>query len=528
MKRTKRRLTLEPLEDRTLLATCNVTRLGDFGAGGTIGDFSRGDLRFCINKTNAEPGQDTINLNVTGTINLTAALPDISDDVIMLGPGAGNLTVRRNTGGDYRIFTVAGGTVEIRDLTVSNGESNVGGGIYNQASLTLDGVVISDNRSEVVGNPELPQGGGVYNAGSLTITNSTISNNVSTSGHDTYGGGIHNLGTLLLYNTTISNNRASSDGHGPEDGYGGGIFNAGSGVAVLNSTKVLDNEADGRNAFGGGIHNLGSLSVHESAIVNNSAMPKGASTPTLAEGGGIYNEGTFNVANSTLAENSAFACVYGHSTADGYGGGIVNKAGSGTIINSTIVDNWAAASNADFFNDLTRAFGGGIAHRGGALTVLHTTIASNDAFGASPNHIAAGGGILIEATLDMRNTIVAANFSDSDVDISGTLASSGYNLIEDSSGGSGYATTDILDVDPMLGPLADNGGPTQTIALQPGSPAIDSGDNTDAPEFDQRGPGFPRIVNGAIDIGSFEVQSTGVPKADLYLVLLLTADLNDD
>jgi hypothetical protein len=69
--------------------------------------------------------------------------------------------------------------------------------------------------------------------------------------------------------------------------------------------------------------------------------------------------------------------------------------------------------------------------------------------------------------------------------------------------------SDLLNVDPMLGPLQDNGGPTWTMALLPGSPAIDVGDNTDAPDWDQRGEGFPRIVNGVIDIGAFEVQPAG-------------------
>ncbi len=75
----------------------------------------------------------------------------------------------------------------------------------------------------------------------------------------------------------------------------------------------------------------------------------------------------------------------------------------------------------------------------------------------------------------------------------------------------------------MLGPLADNGGPTLTHALLPGSPAIDAGDNTDAPEWDQRGPGFPRIVNGTIDIGAFEVQNTAASKYDSQLTFLSTA-----
>ena len=83
-------------------------------------------------------------------------------------------------------------------------------------------------------------------------------------------------------------------------------------------------------------------------------------------------------------------------------------------------------------------------------------------------------------------------------------------LVGDSADASGFAPTDLLDIDPLLGPLADNGGPTLTMALLPGSPAIDAGDNTDAPEWDQRGPGLPRIVDGTIDIGAFEVQATGI------------------
>src|SRR5262249_56575096 len=89
--------------------------------------------------------------------------------------------------------------------------------------------------------------------------------------------------------------------------------------------------------------------------------------------------------------------------------------------------------------------------------------------------------------------------------------SAGRSLFGSGSGGSGYAPRDLLAVDPLLGPLQDNGGPTQTMALLPGSPAIDSGDNTDAPEWDQRGPGYPRIVNGTIDRGAFEVQATTAP-----------------
>jgi hypothetical protein len=76
-----------------------------------------------------------------------------------------------------------------------------------------------------------------------------------------------------------------------------------------------------------------------------------------------------------------------------------------------------------------------------------------------------------------------------------------------------------LDIDPQLGPLQDNGGQSWTMALLPGSPAIDSGNNLNAPDWDQRGPGFPRIVNGTIDRGAFEVQNAAGPAGDRGVLL---------
>src|SRR5262249_18212577 len=124
----------------------------------------------------------------------------------------------------------------------------------------------------------------------------------------------------------------------------------------------------------------------------------------------------------------------------------------------------------------------------------------------------------------IHNTIVAGNQALTGPDLYGALGSSGYNLFGNSTGGSGYDPTDLLDVDPLLGPLQDNGGPTLTMALLPGSPAIDSGDNTDAPEWDQRGPGYSRIVNGTIDRGAFEVQATQIsPPLGMPFLDALTA-----
>jgi hypothetical protein len=130
-----------------------------------------------------------------------------------------------------------------------------------------------------------------------------------------------------------------------------------------------------------------------------------------------------------------------------------------------------------------------------------------------------GGGINGVVAV-MRNTILAGNFAYNaggtyGPDLWGSIISSGHNVIGKRIGGKGFVSTDLVGVDPLLGPLANQGGPTLTMALLPGSPAIDAGDNTGAPEWDQRGPGYPRIVNGTIDIGAFEVQATAAPVMSL-------------
>src|SRR5262249_54305759 len=118
-------------------------------------------------------------------------------------------------------------------------------------------------------------------------------------------------------------------------------------------------------------------------------------------------------------------------------------------------------------------------------------------------------------TLEIKSTILKRGESGSNiVNDSGTLTSDGYNLSSDD--GSGYLVGpgDQINTDPMLGPLQDNGGPTFTHALLPGSPAIDAGDPkfTPPPHYDQRGPDFWRVRNGRIDSGSFEVQLGTTPS----------------
>src|SRR5262249_55133713 len=182
----------------------------------------------------------------------------------------------------------------------------------------------------------------------------------------------------------------------------------------------------------------------------------------------------------------------------GEGGGIGNATGATiTVIDSTISGNGA----------YTR--GGGIA-TGGQVTVTNSTISGNSAYGGSINIL--GGQTTIGDTI-----LKAGELGGTIVDDGGTVTSLGYNLANDAGGGFLTGPGDQINTNPMLGPLQDNGGPTFTHELLPSSPAIDAGDPsfTPPPLFDQRGPGFDRVVNGRIDIGSFEVQNptAGAPGA---------------
>src|SRR5262249_8710877 len=148
-KRHTQRLYLEPLEDRRLLATCHVVRLGDLNAGHDLGTGqARGDLRFCINYANNNPGPDTIDFKVTGTINLTSALPDLASDIDILGPGPYQLTIQRSSAETFRIFNILFGvTVHLSGLTVSHGSivQSEGAGIRNVGNLAISNCHILEN-----------------------------------------------------------------------------------------------------------------------------------------------------------------------------------------------------------------------------------------------------------------------------------------------------------------------------------------------------------------------------------------------
>ena len=305
------------------------------------------------------------------------------------------------------------------------------------------------------------------------------------------GGGIFNSGTLGITRCTFSGNTAL---------VGGAIFNDGT-LSIGNSTFSSDDSAEG-----GGIFNAGTLRVTNSTFSDNDS----------AKGGGIFNDGTLRVTNSTFSENDA-----------GDGGGILN-AGTLTVTNSTFAGS-NAARGAAVFNSGTAnitnctfamngaATGGGV-FNSDSLTISFSTFSGNDA--------ASGGGMQNNGRASVKSTILAASTFGGNC--SGTIVDAGYNLSDDNTCRLGAAGSQ-KSIDPGLdrAGLHNNGGPTQTISLLPGSPAIDAipldscTDQATPPDrlkTDQRG--FPRPDAGEAfcDIGAYESGSfAGQPgKASCY------------
>jgi hypothetical protein len=251
----------------------------------------------------------------------------------------------------------------------------------------------------------------------------------------------------------------------------------------------------GQSHFGGGIDNFGALAVVNSALFGNQAD----------FGGGIYNEAhaSLEVIDSTLS----------HNNADHNGGGIYNEASASLqLVRSTLWGNDAGqhgggvynhgtleAVNATLSGNRAGFFGGGIYNTAGTLELADCTLSGNQADGGPSNKADAGGGIYTNGETTLNNSIVANSVHGGDIVSNGKLSGS-HNLVEDGSGLPGW-----LRGDPGLGELRDNGGPTWTHALLPGSQAIDRGDNALVPDgvvTDQRGGA--RIVGKAVDLGAVE------------------------
>ena len=467
-------------------ATLTVTNLNDSGAG---------SLRDAVAQANLGPGPNTIVFapGLTGTIVLTTGQIRIDGPLTIVGPGRDVLAIDGSLNG--RIFTIIENNapacpplsgpsdflVSISGLTLQNGSRPVvdsgGGAIQTSKSLMLDAVTIRDSQAK-------GGGGLVFNAQYpgqiLTINNSQFINNVAkpvVAGNT----GSHNGGAVLVANycpetriaaaVTISESEFTGNRVQPVDleGRGGAIaVYLATGFVTISDTRIVDNHVDppnppvvGFDYPGGGVQTTTkSVTIQRSEIAGNSQAPADAFAYLLA--------------NSTVSGN----------VANQAGGGVnVHANVTAMIANSTVNGNSAAINRT-----------------GGVRISSGPTVPASNINSTPP-------------TLSIVSSIVANN---SGADIGGlpsTYIPSPYTLnltnsLVETALATDFVVTgtgNLVGVDPQLGALAFNGGPTRTHALQPGSPAIDTGSNPLALETDQRGTGFPRLSGAATDIGAFEL-----------------------
>jgi hypothetical protein len=253
-------------------------------------------------------------------------------------------------------------------------------------------------------------------------------------------------GSALPNGVTISGNNSSR------------VFETSSGTTCVFTRLTITNGFN--SGLGGAVLNGGTLTVNQCTIAASSAG---------GAGGGVFSNGGAATLNATtLSANSAL-----------FGGGIANNGGPLTLNQCTLSGN-SATGNAN-------SAGGAISNGGGTATVTQCTISGNSVSGTTSH----GGGIDNGGTLTLSNTIVANNTGPTNPNVAGAFTDNGGNLTSGN---------------PVLAPLGNNGGPTQTMLPQTGSPAIDGGNDAAAASFtyDQRGPGFPRILGTHVDIGAIE------------------------
>jgi hypothetical protein len=469
------------------------------------------------------------------------------------------------------------GTSGVSTNPTAQNTNRAGGGVLNNGgSLTLDNVIVQSCQAVGKGDSVINAhttldafGGGLASlaaTGNVIITDSTLTANSAVGGNggnfnngagsNAQGGSIYFAGGTLNINgsridTSSANggNGGNQDQNGQTNGgfgglaQGGGLW-VGGGTVTINNTTFESTIADGGNSGNGG----------------NGANPAGS-----ADGGGLYSLGNVTLTNSTFHLASASGgdggdafgstCLGGHQAGDGGGarGGAIFADGGTMIINTaTFANNSAGGGNGgdggqtDGGLNCGNHGAGGLAY-GGAITnnnaatinLKHGTLSLNNAQAGNtgvnqggankPARLVAegtGGGIRVgPASVTLENTIIAGNTAANGLgdttgaptpgpNVDGAVTSNGHNLLGIATDATGFTGSgDQTGANPMLSPLADNGGPTHTMALLTGSPAIDAGVPAGA-LFDQRGrsrtfddPGVANApTSDGTDIGAFELQ----------------------
>jgi CSLREA domain-containing protein len=413
--------------------------------------------------------------------------------------------IASNDGGAIYAGFGGQGDVTITSSTLENNQSQRRGGAIKADNVTIIG------GSSVRLNSATTEGGAIHADGNVTVTNSRIEDNTAT----TYGGAIHAGGNVMVTGiSTMSDNTANGDG--------GAIFSIGS-TEVTNST-LANNSTTGDNHRGGAIHSdSGAVTISQSTLSGNSTA--GSS----ADGGAIYaDSGAVSISQSTLS---------GNSTAGGSaeGGAIYAYSGAVSISQSTLSGNSTAGTGAQggaiyanngavsisqstlTLNNAAQSLGGAIYSYSSPVTIRNSIVAGNTDNGTAPD---VRKSLAVGDAFTVTNSLIGRN-NGTGLTATGTTPGANGNLIGGDNAGAA--------INPLLAPLANNGGPTQTHALLATSPAINKGSNALAVDAangssplttDQRGNPFVRIFDTTVDMGAYEfftgplVVSTTIDESD--------------
>lgn len=409
-----------------------------------LNDTGAGSLRDAINTANASAGADVITFQpgLTGTITLTSGQLLVSDSVDIQGPGAAAMAVSGNNAS--RVFYLYNSGA-LLDITISDLTVRDGAETDGAGIMDADENLTLDG-VVVTGNHATNDGGGLWMDGfnfSFTIRNSTFSGNTAGDA----GGGIYVEDTNddnianLFQDSTISGNSAYR---------GGGIY-------------FYDPDSP--------------VTIDRTTISGNTASDNGGGLLLLD----TDTDGSFVVSSSTISGNSAV---------DGGGAYFYQADQPVTLRNVTVSGNQATGS------------GGGLFFYDGysGVDLQFVTVVSNSAA------ISGGGVYLEDGNIDVTNSIVANNTAPSDADLAGAgTFTVTYSLVEASGGTITDGGNNITGTDPDLGPLADNGGPTDTHLPNPGSPVIDSANLALTPGITTDQRGVTRPAGPAADMGAVEV-----------------------
>lgn len=452
--------------------TFTVTRADDPNPPGPC-NANDCSLRAAVFAADDHSGADKIRFapSLPPMIHLTQGELPIRFKLEIDGPGSKNLAVRAS---GSRVLHMTQGRVTIDGIAIRDGRETAapngatcpgdsanaytaGGGILQDAgNLKLDHVKVANN---AVDGPaaSIIGGGGIADIdGTLTVTHSRLTQNAVDGGSISGGGGILNcVGQVTVKHSSIHDSAVSSKA-------------IGSGGAIANGL--------------GAAQNTGELTLKKTTVEKNNA-----SSEVVSEGGGVITTGgPVDVEGTTINENSA-TVTGGGTVADA--GGFENANSKVTFTNSTIANNIAIAPSA---------IGGGIAAGGNdeKLKIESSTVVGNIADGTTTSR---GGNLVSSDSASLKNTIVAKGKATTGSNCDFAVKSSGHDLEdEDTCGFDGKG--DRVNKNPKLRDLANNGGPTDTMALKQGSPAIGHASKKTSPKRDQRG--FKR--DGKPDIGAYE------------------------